>query len=225
MQFIRRESKMKQFVVVGLGRFGTSVATSLAEEGYDVLAIDKEEDLVQEITDKVTHAVQADATDEDSLKTLGVNNFDVAVVSIGDDIQSSLLATLILKELGVEYVVVKAQTKLHGKVLNKIGADKIVYPERDMGVRVAYNLVTTNVLDYIELSPNYSIIEVLATDKLTGKTLRELELRAKFGINVIAIKKEENEINVTPEADDMVESGDVLVVMGQEKDLDKLREY
>ncbi|ADL11939.1 potassium channel family protein [Acetohalobium arabaticum] len=216
---------MKQFVVVGLGRFGTSVATSLAEEGYDVLAIDKEEDLVQEITDKVTHAVQADATDEDSLKTLGVNNFDVAVVSIGDDIQSSLLATLILKELGVEYVVVKAQTKLHGKVLNKIGADKIVYPERDMGVRVAYNLVTTNVLDYIELSPNYSIIEVLATDKLTGKTLRELELRAKFGINVIAIKKEENEINVTPEADDMVESGDVLVVMGQEKDLDKLREY
>lgn len=215
---------MKQFVVVGLGRFGTSVATSLAEEGYDVLAIDKEESLIQEITDKVTHAVQADATDEDSLKTLGINNFDVAVVSIGDDIQSSLLTTLILKELGVDYVVVKAQTKLHGKVLNKIGADKVVYPERDMGVRVAYNLVTTNVLDYIELSPEYSIIEVVATEKLIGNTLRKLELRAKFGINVIAIKKGKS-INVTPEADDLIEAGDVLVVMGQESDLDRLREY
>ncbi|MBM7625011.1 potassium channel family protein [Sporohalobacter salinus] len=216
---------MRQFIVVGLGRFGTSVATSLAEEGYDVLAIDREEDPIQDITDKVTHAVQADATDEDSLKTLGISNFDIAVVSIGDDIQSSLLATLILKELGVEYVVVKAQDQLHGKVLNKIGADKIVYPERDMGVRVAYNLVTTNVLDYIELSQDYSIIEVLATEELTGKTLKELELRAKFGINVIAIKKGEGEINVTPKANDMIEVEDILVVMGQEKGLDKLREY
>jgi trk system potassium uptake protein TrkA len=215
---------MKQYIVIGLGRFGISVATTLSEKGHDVLAIDRDEDPVQEITEIVTHAVQVDATDEDSLKTLGVNNFDVAVVSIGDDIHSNILATLILKELGVEYVVTKAQNELHGKVLNKIGADKIVYPERDMGTRVAHNLVTSNVLDYIELAPDYSIIEVLATTSLVGKTLQELELRPKFGLNVIAIKKGNN-INVTPEAKDRVESGDVLVVMGPEKGLDRLREY
>jgi trk system potassium uptake protein TrkA len=215
---------MKQYIVIGLGRFGISVATTLSEKGHDVLAIDRDEDPVQEITEIVTHAVQVEATDEDSLKTLGVNNFDVAVVSIGDDIHSNILATLILKELGVEYVVTKAQNELHGKVLNKIGADKIVYPERDMGTRVAHNLVTSNVLDYIELAPDYSIIEVLATTSLVGKTLQELELRPKFGLNVIAIKKGNN-INVTPEAKDRVESGDVLVVMGPEKGLDRLREY
>lgn len=215
---------MRQFIVVGLGRFGTSVATTLARKGYDVLAIDIDEEPIQEITDVVTHAVQADSTNEDSLKTLGVNNFDVAVVSIGDDVHSNILTTLILKELGVEYVVVKAQDELHGKVLSKIGADKIVYPERDMGTRVAHNLVTSNVLDYIELSPEYSIIEVLATENLVGKTLRELGLRPKFGLNVIAIKKSD-EINVTPEAEDRIEAGDVLVVMGQEEGLDKLREY
>lgn len=215
---------MKQFVVIGLGRFGTSVANNLAEKGYDVLAIDRDEGPVQDITEVVTHAVQADSTDETSLKTLGVNNFDVAVVSIGDDVHSNILTTLILKELGVEYVVVKAQDELHGKVLGKIGADKVVYPERDMGARVAQNLVTSNVLDYIELSSDYSIIEVLATENLVGKTLRELKLRPKFGINVIAVKKGEK-INVTPEAEDRIEAGDVLVVMGREKGLDKLREY
>ncbi|SKA08055.1 potassium channel family protein [Selenihalanaerobacter shriftii] len=215
---------MKQFIVIGLGRFGSSVATTLAEKGHDVLAIDLEEEPVQEISNIVTHAVQADATDEDALKTLGVNNFDVAVVSIGDNVHSNVLAALILKELGVEYVVVKAQDNLHGKVLSKIGADKIVYPERDMGTRVAHNLVTSNVLDYIELAPDYSIIEILATNNLVGKTLQELELRSKFGVNVIAIKKGK-EINVTPEADDKVESRDILVVMGEEERLDKLREY
>ncbi|WP_089748555.1 MULTISPECIES: potassium channel family protein [unclassified Candidatus Frackibacter] len=215
---------MKQFIVIGLGRFGTSVAATLAEQGHDVLAIDRDEDPIQEISNLVTHAVQADATDEDSLKTLGVNNFDVAVVSIGDDVHSNILATLVLKELGVPYVVVKAQDNLHGKVLSKIGADKIVYPERDMGTRVAHNLVTSNVLDYIELAPDYSIIEVRATTKLVGKTLRELALRVKFGVNVIAIKKGDD-INVTPEADDRIEAGDILVVMGKDEGLDKLREY
>ncbi|WP_282706255.1 potassium channel family protein [Fuchsiella alkaliacetigena] len=215
---------MKQFVVIGLGRFGVSVATFLAGKGHDVLAIDKAEEPVQNIADQVTHSVQADSTDECALKSLGVCNFDAAVVSIGDDIQSSVMTTLILKELGVEYVLAKAQNEMHGKLLNKIGADKVVYPEMDMGVRVAKNLVTSNVLDYIELAPDYSIIEVVATDKLIGHTLKELDLRAKFGINVIAIMRGQ-EINVNPEATDEIQARDILIVMGHEKNLERIKEH
>ncbi|TDX49083.1 potassium channel family protein [Orenia marismortui] len=215
---------MKQFIVVGLGRFGSSVATTLASKGYDVLAIDSAEEKVQEISTEVTHAVKADATDEDTMKTLGVSNFDIAIVSIGENIHANILTTLILKELGVKYVVVKAQDNLHGKLLSKVGADKVVYPERDMGVRVANNLVSAKVLDYIELSPGYSIAEIAASEKFAGKTLNESNLRGKFGINVIAIKNEE-EVNVSPEATDKINSGDILVVMGHEDGLRRLKEY
>ncbi|OCL27523.1 potassium uptake system protein [Orenia metallireducens] len=215
---------MKQFMVVGLGRFGSSVATTLASKGYDVLVVDSDADKIQEISGLVTHAVQADATDEDALKTLGVNNFDIAIVSIGTNIHANILATLILKEQGVKYVVVKAQDSLHGKLLTKVGADKIVYPERDMGVRVANNLISANVLDYIELAPGYSIAEVVASEKLSGKTLAETDIRGKFGVNVIAIKNE-HKVNVSPEATDVIESGDILVVMGHEDGLRLLKEY
>jgi len=215
---------MKQFMVVGLGRFGSSVATTLASKGYDVLVVDSDADKVQEISSLVTHAVQADATDEDALKTLGVNNFDIAIVSIGANIHANILATLILKEQGVKYVVVKAQDGLHGKLLTKVGADKIVYPERDMGVRVANNLISANVLDYIELAPGYSIAEVVASEKLSGMTLAETDIRGKFGVNVIAIKNE-HKVNVSPEATDVIDSGDILVVMGHEDGLKRLKEY
>jgi len=215
---------MKQFMVVGLGRFGSSVATTLASKGYDVLVVDSDADKVQEISSLVTHAVQADATDEDALKTLGVNNFDIAIVSIGANIHANILATLILKEQGVKYVVVKAQDNLHGKLLTKVGADKIVYPERDMGVRVANNLISANVLDYIELAPGYSIAEVVASEKLSGMTLAETDIRGKFGVNVIAIKNE-HKVNVSPEATDVIDSGDILVVMGHEDGLKRLKEY
>jgi len=214
---------MKQFVVVGLGRFGSSLAETLAEKDYDVLAIDIDEERVQSMANIVTHSVEADATDEQALKTLGVRNFEVAVVSIGDNIHSNILATLILKELGVPYVVVKAQDSLHGKILKKVGADRVVYPERDMGARIAHNLISSNVLDYIEFAKDYSIVEIVATENMIGKTLADLELRTRFGVNVMAIKRGDD-LNVTPGANDRILEGDILVVMGKNKNLDSVKQ-
>ncbi|HDK7176889.1 TPA: TrkA family potassium uptake protein [Clostridium botulinum] len=211
----------KQFVVIGLGRFGTSVAKTLYTLGNDVLAIDSSEDIVQSIADSVTHSVQIDATDENSLRSLGIRNFDVAVITIGSDIQASTMATLLVKEMGVKYIIAKANTEIHAKVLYKIGADRVVFPERDMGVRVAHNLVSTNILDYIELSPNYSIAEIVTPKPWHGKTLNELNIRANYGINVVALKRGE-EINVSPVAEDTIDSGDIIVAIGSEEDLTKV---
>lgn len=211
----------KQFVVIGLGRFGASVAKTLYSLGNDVLAIDKDEDLIQDISDSVTHAVQMDATDENALRTLGLRNFDVAVVTIGANIQASVMVTLLVKELGVKYIIAKGNSDLHAKVLYKIGADRVILPEKDMGVRVAHNLVSSSILDYIELSPDYSIMEIEALDEWQDKTLRDLKLRSKYGINVMAIKKGD-EINLTPSADDTVESKDIIVAIGSAQDLANL---
>ncbi|MCG0274546.1 MAG: TrkA family potassium uptake protein [Thermosediminibacteraceae bacterium] len=215
---------MKQFVVIGLGRFGSSVAKTLYKLGYDVLGIDINEEIVQSLVDSITHAVQADATDENTLKALGVRNFDVGIVSIGDDIQASILVTLILKDMGLKYVVAKAQNDLHAKVLYKIGADRVVFPERDMGIRVAHNLVASNILDYIELSPDFSIVEIQALPEWYDKTLRELQMRVKHGLNVMAIKRNEDVI-VSPGAEDFIKKGDILVVVGQNKDIEKLEKH
>ncbi|MTI49519.1 potassium channel family protein [Sporosalibacterium faouarense] len=212
---------MKQFVVIGCGRFGASVATSLYSLGYDVLAIDKDEEKIQDLSDHVTHAVAADAIDENALRTLGIRNFDVAVVSIASDIQASIMATLIAKELGVKTVIAKAHNDLHGKVLKKIGADRVVFPEREMGLRVAHNLVSTNILDYIELAPDYSIVEISTNKEWVGKALKEIGLPTKYGINVMAIKHG-NDINITPYGDDVIREGDVLIVIGSNEDLRKL---
>ncbi|MBS5926841.1 MAG: TrkA family potassium uptake protein [Clostridium sp.] len=211
----------KQFVVIGLGRFGASVAKTLYSLGNDVLVIDKDEDLIQDISDSVTHAVQMDATDENALRTLGLRNFDVAVVTIGANIQASVMVTLLVKELGVKYIIAKGNSDLHAKVLYKIGADRVILPEKDMGVRVAHNLVSSSILDYIELSPDYSIMEIEALDEWQDKTLRDLKLRSKYGINVMAIKKGD-EINLTPSADDTVESKDIIVAIGSAQDLANL---
>src|SRR5690554_416303 len=215
---------MKQFVVAGLGRFGSSVAKTLAENDYNVLAIDTNEERVQEISNVVTHAVEADATDADALKTLGVRNFDVAIISIGDNIHANILATLIMKELGVPYVVTKAQNALHGKVLSKVGADRIVYPERDMGVRIAHNLISSNVLDYIEFAPDHGIIEIIVSTDMIGNTLAELELRSRFGVNVMAIKRGK-QLNISPGADDRLLKDDVLIVIGKNENLDEIKNF
>ena len=214
---------MKQFVVVGLGRFGSSLARSLAEKGHNVLAIDIDEERVQNIVDVVTHAVEADATDEDALNTLGVRNFDIAVVSIGNNLHANILTTLILKEMGIPYVVAKAQDNLHGKILTKVGADRVVYPERDMGIRIAHNLISSNVLDYIEFAPDYSVIEIIATPGMEGKSLEELEFRTKYRVNVMAIKRGEH-LNMNPGARDKILEEDVLIVMGRNENLDKVKE-
>ncbi|MCY6482766.1 TrkA family potassium uptake protein [Clostridium aestuarii] len=213
--------KKKQFVVIGLGRFGSSIAKTLYSLGNDVLAIDADEETIQNVADSVTHAVQADATDENSLKTLGVSNFDVAVVTIGSDVQASIMATLLAKDLGVKYIIAKAHNELHGKVLKKIGADRVIFPERDMGVRVAHNLVSSNILDYIELSSDYSIAEIASPEDWNGRTLKELNMRSKYGINVMALKRN-NEVNISPSADDTIQPGDVIVAIGGIEELNKL---
>lgn len=211
----------KQFVVIGLGRFGYSIATTLYSLGNDVLVIDKNEDLIEDIANKVTHAVQADATDENTLKALGIRNFDVAVISIGGDIQSSVMTTLIVRELGVKYIIAKGNGELHAKVLYKIGADRVILPEKDMGVRVAHNILSSNILDYIELSSDYSIIEVQALEEWREKGLKDLDLRKKYGINVIAIKNGEK-VNLNPTAEDKVHKDDVLVAIGSAEALNSL---
>ncbi|MBS3810930.1 MAG: TrkA family potassium uptake protein [Halanaerobiales bacterium] len=215
---------MKQFIVIGLGRFGSSVAKTLTDNGHDVLAIDLNHQIIQDISNDVTHAVEADATDEEALKTLGVRNFDVAIVSIGDNIHANILSTLILKELGVPYVIVKAQDALHGKVLTKVGADRVVYPERDMGERIAHNLISSNVLDYLEFAPDYSVVEILASQNMIGKSLGELEFRSRFDVNVMAIKRGQH-LNMTPGASDKILEDDTLIVMGKNENLDKVRDF
>lgn len=211
----------KQYVVIGLGGFGMSVAKTLFESGNDVLAIDKDSDVVQEAAEFVTHVVQMDATDEKALKTLGISNFDVAVIATGGNIQSSIMATLLVKESGVKYIVAKGNNELHSKVLYKIGADRVILPEKDMGIRVAHNIVSSSILDYIELSPDYSIMQLEALEKWCGKTLKELDIRNKYGINIIAIKTDDN-INVSPLPDCIINAKDILIAIGHDKNLEKL---
>jgi trk system potassium uptake protein TrkA len=214
---------MKQYVVIGCGRFGSSVAKTLCKLGYDVLAIDKDPEKIQEIAEFVTHAVQADAIDENALKAIGMRNFDVAVITIGSDVQASIMGTLLAKELGVKKVIAKAQNELHGKVLYKIGAHKVIFPERDMGIRVAHNLVSSNILDVIEFAPDYSIIEIVAQDDWTEKSLRELQLPNNYGVSVMAIKTGED-LNISPYAEDIIKKGDTLIVIGDNESLKKLEQ-
>ena len=197
-----------------LWKIGASVATTMHLLGHQVMAIDKGEEIIQNISDKVTHAAIVDVTDEVALRSLGLGNFDVAIVAIGSDIRASIMATLIAKEMGVPHIVCKAKDELQAKVLYKIGADRVVFPERDMGVRVAHNLVSDNILDHIELDPEYSIVEIVTPNKWVGKTLIELDLRAKYEITVLAIKTGKS-INVTPSPQEELKAGSILVVIGQ----------
>ncbi|WP_019120281.1 potassium channel family protein [Brevibacillus massiliensis] len=213
----------KQFAIIGMGRFGSSVARTLYEMDYEVMGIDEDEERINENIQYVTHAVAADSTDENALKEIGIRNFDVVVVAIGNDIQASILTTLILKEMGVKKIVAKAQNERHGQVLYKVGADRVVFPERDMGMRLAHNLISANVLDFIELAEEYSVIESVASAKMVGKTLRQLDVRARYGVNVIAIKSGES-FNISPAPDDLIQANDILVVIGHNKDLKEFEE-
>ncbi|MFZ5591828.1 MAG: potassium channel family protein [Bacillota bacterium] len=209
---------MKQFAVIGLGRFGSSLARTLIRMGYEVLAIDTNEANINNMADVVTHAVQANALEEGVLKSLGIRNFDVVIVAIGQDVQSSILVTVMLKEIGVKKVVAKATNELHGKVLERVGADIVVFPERDMGERVARWLVSRNIIDQINLSPDYSLIEMAAPEKFLGKTLQEVDLRKKYGITVLAIRRNGDFI-ISPGAKQVLEKNDILIVIGQNEKL------
>ncbi|GGD74894.1 potassium channel family protein [Paenibacillus nasutitermitis] len=205
--------KNHQFVIIGLGRFGSSLSKELVQLGYEVLGIDKDEEAVQDMSQLLTHAVVAESTDEEVLRSLGVRNFDCGVVAIGDDIQASILTTILLKDLGVKKVVAKAMSELHGRVLEKIGVDRVVYPERDMGIRVAHQLVSPNLLDYIELSKDYTIAELSVPKCLDGVSLQALNPRAKFGCSIVAINKPKG-IIIAPSAGDVLTEKDVMVVIG-----------
>jgi trk system potassium uptake protein TrkA len=213
----------KQFAVIGLGRFGGSICRELYSMGHEVLAIDKNADKVNEFTATATHTVVAEATDEKALTSLGIRNFDYVIVCIGEDIQASILATLLLKEMDIKNVWVKAQNHYHHKVLDKIGADRIIHPEYEMGMRIAQSLSSEKVVDFIELSDEYSIMELLATEKVAGKTLIELDVRAKYGVTILAIKRGE-EINVSPVPDEMIKNRDLLIVIGHKNDLKRFED-
>ncbi|ADH99106.1 potassium channel family protein [Salisediminibacterium selenitireducens] len=213
----------KQFAVIGLGRFGGSITKALSRAGYEVLAIDTNEEKVNQFASVATHAVVADATEEHTLKSLGIGNFDHVVVAIGDNIQSSILTTLMLVEQNVNHITVKAQNDYHEKVLLKIGAHKVVHPERDMGIRIAHNIVSKNVLDYLELSDEYSIVELVAGRKVDGKSLIELDLRAIYDCNVMAVKRDED-VNVSPSPDDILYDGDIIIVIGADEDITRMEE-
>ncbi|HEX2954373.1 MAG TPA: TrkA family potassium uptake protein [Bacillota bacterium] len=214
---------MKSYLVVGLGRFGTSVARTLTKLGQEVMAVDMNEERIKYISDEVTHAVQADTTDVHVLQSIGARNFDVAIVAIGENTQANIMTTLLLKELGVPFVVAKALNKIQGRVLEKVGADRVVYPERDMGKRVAHNLISNN-LDYMQLAQGYRIEEIKAPTKFNGKNLKDLNLRNRYGLTVLLIRHEKGDLIASPAGDAVIEPGDFLVVLGQDEHLDRLEQ-
>lgn len=214
---------MKQIIVIGCGRFGTSTSKTLTKLGHDVMVIDKNYEIIKEIAEFVAHAVQMDALDEASFRTIGLRNFDVAIIAIGSDLEASIMATLIAKEAGVPIVIAKAQNEMHGRVLEKIGADKVIFPERDMGTRVAYGLVTPNILDVIEFSTDYSIVEIVALHSWENKTINELNLSRQYEISVLAIKTGEK-INIVPAFDTLIKKDDTVVILGNNVKLKKISE-
>ncbi len=211
----------KQYVVIGAGRFGSSVAIQLGSLGEEVMVIDRSEESIQALLEKVTHTVQADATDENALKALGVRNFDVGIVAIGSDIQSSILVTLLLKEQGVPYVIAKAQSEHHAKVLYKIGADRVILPERDMGSRVANSLVSVSFMDMIELATDYSVAEYKPKEKWLNKPLNTLSLPKRYGVSLMAIKRGAD-IILTIDPETVIRPSDALILVGHNNDLIKL---
>jgi trk system potassium uptake protein len=213
----------KSYLVIGAGRFGASVARTLYGLGHDVMVVDNDEALVQQISADVTNAVIANATSETGLKALGVRDFDVVILAIGFDIQASIMAAILLIEMEARYIVAKAQTDLHGKVLSKIGVNRVVYPERDMGHKLAHSLISPTIIDLIEVSDQYSVVEVSAPADMVGKSLKDLDLRARFGISVIALRRNHGgRTNIAPVAEDMIESEDIIVAVGDNKNLKKL---
>ncbi len=204
---------MKTYLVIGLGRFGAAIARQLCALGVEVLAMDIRSDLVQQVANDVTHAVVGDAQDKEVLRSLGARDFDCAVIAIGDDLAASVLVTMNLKELEVPYIVCKAHDETHRRVLEKLGVDRVVIPEQEHAQRLGRSLFSHNVLDYIELSQDYGILEVPAPKSWIGKSLKELNVRAKLGINIIAVENG-SKTNVSPAGDYCVRPGDILAVLG-----------
>ena len=212
----------KSFAVIGLGRFGRNLAKSLCQMGQEVLAVDRNEAPVRAVQEDVTRAVQADTTDERALQQLEIAEYDCVIVSIGDDIRASVLTTLLCKEMGAKYLIAKAFDDMHEKILQKTGADRVVQPEKDAGVRLAHSLTQVNLLNYLEISPDYSINESGIPKKWVGKSLKELRLRNEYKISVMAIRRN-GQILVSPDPDQPMEAEDVLILLGKNEMLGRIR--
>ena len=223
----------RQVAVIGLGRFGYGVAETLIRKGCEVLAIDVDPEKVQSISDLATFAVQCDASDDKALRAISIQNVDVAVVSMGENLEASILIVQTLKEIGVKQIIAKGVSPLHGQILQNLGVTEVIFPERDAATRLAQRLISPNVFEYLELVPGYSVEEVAVPDHLSGLRLGEAQIRENYQINVIGIKKKvtrmvkgrmvsDEVFNVTPSLDDVIEKGDVLVVIGRQEDLDRL---
>lgn len=214
---------MKSYVVIGLGRFGTSVARELARLGNEVLVIDSDEEAVEEVSGDVTHAMIADATDEAVLHSIGVRNFDCVVVAIGGSLEKSVLATIMLKDLGAKQIVCKAQGGIHKRVLEQIGADRVIVPEHDMGRRLAQTLNNPNVLDYVEISEDCCVIDLTPPESWTGKSLLDVDVRRLYDILVVAVRKKDGSFISLPSAGYVIEPQDVLVVVGTPANIEKVQ--
>jgi len=215
--------RKKQFAVIGIGRFGESLINELTRLGHEVLAIDTDESRVDDIASVATQAVQADAMDEKVLKALDIVNFDAVVVAIGGDVEANILTSITLKEIGVKKIIAKAHNTMHGKVLEKMGINMVLYPERDMAIRLARNLVSTSIIEYIELSSDHGISERTAPLNFVGKSLEEKALRQRMDITILAVRSG-SEIIVSPQADYRIKAGDIIVALGPVKQLEKLHE-
>jgi len=215
--------RKKQFAVIGIGRFGESLINELTRLGHEVLAIDTDENRVDDIASIATQAVQADAMDEKVLKALDIVNFDAVVVAIGGDVEANILTSITLKEIGVKKIIAKAHNTMHGKVLEKMGINMVLYPERDMAIRLARNLVSTSIIEYIELSSDHGISERTAPLNFVGKSLEEKALRQRMDITILAVRSG-SEIIVSPQADYRIKAGDIIVALGPVKQLEKLHE-
>ncbi|MDU4446798.1 MAG: TrkA family potassium uptake protein [Anaerococcus vaginalis] len=213
---------IKSVIVLGIGRFGERVATKLFEDGLEVMAVDKDYDLVQNISGKVTSAVQCDISNDKALEELGMGNFDVAVIATGESLEASMAATLFAKDHNVEKIIAKATSTNHARILKKIGADQIVFPEIDMGEKLARSIVGSNLLQFFHFSDDYSMIELKAYDELVGKSLKEIDFRKKYKMMVIAYKRD-GELIINPEANWKIEKDDTLVLLGDSEHADKLQ--
>ena len=215
---------MGQFVVIGLGTFGFNIATALSELGHEVLAVDSDTKKIEQIKDKVTQIVVADVRDKKALSEFISDNIDVAIVSLGDRMEASILATLYLKDLGVRKIIVKAVNEPHGQILKSIGAAEIIYPEKDVAMSLAKNLTIPNLIDRIPLAPEYCIVEIAIPDHFIGKSLEELRLRSKYNVEVIAIKDVISDtFHLIPRVDFKIKPDNALVIIGRESDINKLK--
>lgn len=214
---------MKSYLIIGLGKFGRSCARELCNLGHDVLGVDTNLRIVNEAASYLTHTVRADSTDEDFLKSISVDDFDACIVAIGENQEASVMITVLLKEHGARNIIAKAQSEIHAKILEKVGADKIILPEHDMGIKLAHTLCNANIYDLVDISPEHSILSIKAPKEWIGKTLGTLSARDKYGVNIIAIESENKEANVFPTANTLINKNDTVIVIGGNNDLEKLK--